>query len=203
MINEYRMLRQCILGRWEREAGPTIAVSESPARFSRRPGNRRIGHELCTRARADAEGSRPNLRSGVRDREGRRILHQILLATLETTEAVDTAAVLLREGDVLRMRAAVGLEEEVDGEFTLKVGEGVAGRIVATGQPMFLRHAAADPLVENPTIRKNGVRALYGIPLTHADVVLGVSYIGSRTAFEFSEEDKLLFRTMASRATSE
>ena len=46
------------------------------------------------------------------------------------------------------------------------------------------------------------MRALYGVPLSHGGSVIGVAYMGSRTAFEFSDEDRLLFRSMASRATS-
>ena len=38
-------------------------------------------------------------------------LDQLLRVILETTEAVDTALILLREGDLLRARAAVGLDE--------------------------------------------------------------------------------------------
>ena len=129
-------------------------------------------------------------------------LHKILQATLETTEAVDTVAVLLREGDALRLRAAVGLEEEVSRGFTLKMGEGIAGKIAAEGQPIMLRDAAADPRVKSRSIREKGVHALYGVPLNHGGSVIGVAYMGSRTAYEFSEEDKLLFRSMASRATS-
>jgi PAS domain S-box-containing protein len=39
------------------------------------------------------------------------------------------------------------------------------------------------------------------VPLLHGEDVIGVAHMGSRTAFEFSREDKLLFRAMASRAT--
>ncbi|HEX8823072.1 MAG TPA: PAS domain-containing sensor histidine kinase, partial [Archangium sp.] len=38
-------------------------------------------------------------------------------------------------------------------------------------------------------------------PLLHAGEVIGVAHMGSRTAYEFSNEDKLLFRAMVSRAT--
>jgi PAS domain S-box-containing protein len=109
---------------------------------------------------------------------------------------------MLREEDILRMHAAVGVEEEVDSRFALKIGEGVAGKVAAEARPISLHHAAIDPLVKSQAIRDKGVRALYGVPLSHAGSVIGVAYMGSRSAFEFSEEDKLLFRTMASRATA-
>src|SRR5207253_9605745 len=45
-------------------------------------------------------------------------------------------------------------------------------------------------------------RALYGVPLLHHDDLIGVALMGSRTAYQFSDEDLLLFRTMAGRATA-
>jgi PAS domain S-box-containing protein len=203
VIKEYSLLRQCILEEWEERVGPSIivsdlrrldsaldqSISESTVNFARaRERMLKAVNQI-----AEAALGTSNLDA---------FLQRILQATLETTEAVDTVAILLREGDLLRMRAAVGIEEDVSRGFTLKVGEGFAGRIAAEAQPLLLRDAAADPIVSSQSIREKGVRALYGIPLSHADSVIGVAYLGSRTAYEFSEEDKLLFRTMASRATS-
>jgi len=110
--------------------------------------------------------------------------------------------VLLREGDLLRVRAAVGLEEDLRQVVSITMREGVAGLVAAEGQPVFIRHAAIDPRIKSQVIREKGVRALYGVPLMNNGHVIGVAHIGSLTAFEFSEEDKLLFRTMASRATN-
>src|SRR5688572_19549026 len=93
------------------------------------------------------------------------------------------------------MRAAVGLEQSFDPGFTVKIGEGIAGKIAAEAQPILLRHAATDELVKSQILRETGMRALYGVPLLHDDAVIGVTYMGSRTAFEFSDEDKLLFPT--------
>ena len=129
-------------------------------------------------------------------------LPRLLRIMLETTESVDSVSLLLREGDTLRVRASVGLEEEVASGFSLKVGEGFSGRIASEGCPLELRSAATDPLVKSPALRARGIRALYGVPLSQGEEVIGVAHMGSRTAFTFSNEDKLLFRAMASRATA-
>ncbi|WNG44926.1 PAS domain-containing protein [Archangium minus] len=128
-------------------------------------------------------------------------LPKLLRVMLETTEAVDSVSLLLREGDVLRVRSSVGLEEEVASGFSLRVGEGFSGRIAAEQRPIELRSAATEPLVKSELIRARGTRALYGVPLMFGEEVIGVAHMGSRTAFEFSNEDKLLFRAMVSRAT--
>ncbi|MCY1075341.1 ATP-binding protein [Archangium lansingense] len=129
-------------------------------------------------------------------------LERLLRVVLETTEAVDTVTLLLLEGDVLRARASVGLEQEVAAGFGLRVGEGLAGKVAAERRPLEVRSAATDPLVKSQVLRQRGTRALYGVPLIAGEEVIGVAQMGSITAFEFSNEDKLLFRAMVSRASA-
>src|SRR5262249_59010312 len=81
------------------------------------------------------------------------------------------------------------LDNGPEPRFQVKVGEGFAGEIAKAREPKSVRDAG------------NGIRALYGVPLIHRGECVGVAHIGSATAYEFSEEDELLFRTMASRAT--
>ncbi|WP_395808178.1 ATP-binding protein [Archangium minus] len=111
-------------------------------------------------------------------------LERLLRVVLETTEAVDSVTLLLREGDALRVRASVGLE----------MGAGFAEKIAAERRPWEVRSAQL--------FQERGTRALYGVPLIAGDEVLGVALMGSTTAFEFSNEDKLLFRVMVGRATA-
>lgn len=128
------------------------------------------------------------------------LLPRLLSALLESAEAVDSVTILLLEGDHLRVRAAVGLTSERDARFTLKVGEGFSGTIAATREPLGLRDAANDPLVVSRHIREKKLRALYGVPLLAGNELVGVAHIGSLTAYEFSVEDRYLFRTTATRA---
>jgi PAS domain S-box-containing protein len=128
-------------------------------------------------------------------------LPRLLRIILETAGPVDSVTLLLREGDVLRVRASVGLEELVASGFSVRVGEDFSGRIAAERRPREVRSAATDPLVKSQVLREQGIRALYGVPLLQGEEVLGVAHMGSRTAFEFSSEDKLLFRAMVTRAT--
>ena len=203
IVTEFSVLRRAILNRWEGEVGEVINVHEL------RNLDHAFDEAISQSALRYAEAREKLLRAldrvseaalGSADVES--FLQHLLRATLDGTESVDTCAVLLREGDVLRVRAAVGLEEELEQRFTLKIGEGFAGRVAADAAPLFLRHAAQDQLVKSGVVRSKGVRALYGVPLMRDTKVIGVAHIGSLTAFEFSEEDKLLFRTMVSRATS-
>ena len=100
------------------------------------------------------------------------------------------------------MRAAVGLEREVELGFTIAIGEGFAGKIAAERRPMFLKSAATDPLVKSRVLRERGVQALYGVPLIEGDTVIGVAHVGSLTANDFSEDDRRIVGSLASRATA-
>ncbi len=200
---DYASLRRAVLESWERNAAGVLDVAElrtldlafdhlrdpSVARFATSRERLlwavdRVSTAALTSADSDA------------------FLRDLLAATLEGTQAVHTGAVLLREEDRLRLRATVGLEEDVSAEFSVAMGQGFAGRVALEAQPLALRHAAEDPAIESPTIRKLGIRALYGVPMMRGGKVMGVAHFGSLTAFEFSEEDKLLFRAVVSRATS-
>lgn len=128
------------------------------------------------------------------------LLRSLLRALAETIPLVDAAAVLLREGTAVRPHATIGLDREKG--FTLRVGEGFAGTIVATGCPLFVPHASTDPLVESAALRERGLLALYGVPLVHGGQVIGVVLIGSCTSFDISRDDRHLVGIMAERATS-
>jgi signal transduction histidine kinase len=131
------------------------------------------------------------------------LLDGVLHIVLESASTADCGAILLREGDELRLRAVLGLDEESGpGGFTLRMGEGFAGTIATRRAPMFLRWAARDPLVRSESIRQRGVRALYGVPLLDADDLVGVAMIGSLTAFEMPEHDRRLFGALVDRATA-
>jgi PAS domain S-box-containing protein len=137
---------------------------------------------------------------GTEDLDG--FLPKLLRVMLEATTAVDSVTLLLREGDVIRARASVGLEGLVTSGFSVRMGEGFCGRIASEQRPMMLRSAATSPQVKSAVFRTQGTRGLYGVPLLRGDETLGVALMGSRTAFEFSGEDVLLFRSMMGRAAA-
>lgn len=134
-------------------------------------------------------------------------LDQLLLRLLgvlrDSTAALDVAAILLIEDGGLRVRATIGLEDEMRTGFRLEVGEGFAGTIAQKARPLELSDASADPLVRSPSLKRLGVKALFGVPLLDPEGrVIGVAYMGSLTAHEFSEQDRRLFSSMAARATA-
>jgi PAS domain S-box-containing protein len=130
------------------------------------------------------------------------LLERLLAILLEAAPSVDTAAILLREGDVLRVRASVGLEGELGKGFTLRVGDGFAGLVAQERRPLHLSDVCIHPrVVESPIVRDRGVRALYGVPLVNGDEVIGVAHMGSLSVHAFRTQEEQLFSAVASRAT--
>jgi signal transduction histidine kinase len=203
IVTEYGFLRRTILDLWKAEIGPTIDLDElqkldSAFDESLRQATLRYAESREKLLKAVDRISQAALGPGDLDR----FLKSLLRATLDSTESVDTAAILLVDGDLLRVRAAVGLEEGFDETFSIPKAEGIAGAVASTRLPVIIRDASTDPRVISRAIKKRGVRALYGVPLLYDDQLIGVAHIGSLSAPEFSEEDKLLFRSMANRAAS-
>lgn len=124
------------------------------------------------------------------------LLPKMLHILGETTEAVDSAALFLRDGDALRLRAAIGsLEEEVAKGLRLALDAGFVGHVATHGP---LEWHAWEPRRDGVILRGQA-KVAYGIPLLQMNTVVGIGVIESDTAGEFSREDKLYFRTMIDR----
>ncbi|MBA3538885.1 MAG: GAF domain-containing protein, partial [Deltaproteobacteria bacterium] len=128
------------------------------------------------------------------------LLQRLLHILVGTSPSIHLAAIHVREGEYLHVRASVGLGDGT-ARSALRIGEGFAGTIAALRKPLELRAGATDPLVKRQVLRDSGVRALYGIPLIQDGEVIAVAHMGSLTQGEFSVDDKRMFRAMAARAT--
>jgi signal transduction histidine kinase len=129
------------------------------------------------------------------------LLRELLDIFLGAVDAADSAAVLLRRGDELKMQAAVGFGGAgIDEHVPMRVGDGFCGAIAAERQPLELDDAVGSPRVRSSWFRARGTRGLYGVPLLHEGEVIGVALVGSTRASRFSDADKRLFGAMAERA---
>ncbi len=129
-------------------------------------------------------------------------LATLLHVFVESVGSVDSAGILLREGDRLVARATLGLEEPVAAAFSAKVGDELsfAGRIAAKAEPTLIPDASESPLV--PWARSSRLRGLLGVPLVSDGEVIGVAHIGSMRANDFSPSERRLFGAVAERAAS-
>ncbi len=172
--------------------------------FAQREQVRREQVALRTRERDDAvrrlvafeQIARATLDSS--DLKG--LLDELLRIFMTAADDADSAMILLRDGDLLKVSAATGGGKEVDERFSLALGEGFAGKIASERAPFELADAAGSSLVKSAWLRGRGTKALYGVPLLHDGEVVGVAHVGSTRVPLFSEADKRLFFSIADRA---
>ena len=122
-----------------------------------------------------------------------------ILERLREVLRADTATVLLIDvqSGYLVVRASVGLEIEVANRVSMRVGEGLAGRIASTREPMIVADVGAARTV-SPYLAGE-IRSLLGAPLLLDDELLGVVHVGTRQARAFAEDDVRLLVLAASR----
>lgn len=130
------------------------------------------------------------------------LLQRMLEVLAETVPSIDTASIFLRDDDRLRIRAAIGVEEDLEIALSIPMGEGFTGMIAAEGKPRALERAAERPFLMSPAIRKKGVRALFGVPLVDDGEVVGVAHVGSLSAERFSQQDENLVAVMGHRVAA-
>ncbi|MGC4116804.1 MAG: GAF domain-containing sensor histidine kinase [Myxococcales bacterium] len=137
----------------------------------------------------------------VGEEDGRRaVLQRLVEVIVDEVPDADTVGLLIREGNNLHLQAAVGLERDRTRQaFSVKVGEGFAGRVAATAQPLMLRAPQIASMVTSEALRSLGLRVLFGVPTPHLGEVLGVLHIGSRTVDEFNPLALQVFTAVSDR----
>jgi K+-sensing histidine kinase KdpD len=120
-----------------------------------------------------------------------RTLNAVLDKVLQVT-GVDAGWVHLldEDGDVLSLVAQRGFIQEVDKETqTVKLGEGVIGRVAQLGQPIAMDRALDDSQFSTEIGQRAGLRAFAGVPIKSKDKVLGVLSVFSRVPRELSHQE--------------
>ncbi|HEV8194414.1 MAG TPA: GAF domain-containing protein, partial [Ktedonobacterales bacterium] len=126
------------------------------------------------------------------------LLHEVLARIREALRG-DMASILLRsdDGKYLRVRAAVGLDEEAVSRMHVPMGKGVSGRIAASREPMRV-----DDLTQVEVLSdylREHVCSLIGVPLLVEDRVIGVLHVGSEQSRHFDDEHIRLLQVVAER----
>jgi PAS domain S-box-containing protein len=127
-----------------------------------------------------------------------KLLEELLHRTRDLLQA-DTATILLLEDpETLVVRASSGLESEVEAGVRVRVGEGIAGRIAATREPLVVKDVSRVLIASQ--VLKNNLSCLIGAPLINQNELLGVIHLGAFSTREFTEEDLQLIELAAERA---
>jgi signal transduction histidine kinase len=129
------------------------------------------------------------------------LLSLVLERTMRTVRAgIGSIMLLDHERQVLRVVAARGLPEGVVGSAEVRVGEGIAGKVVQIGEPVLVEDISADPRFHKPNEPKYGSGAFMCLPVRVEDRIIGVVNLAKSAAAApspaFSSTDLLFLNTL-------
>lgn len=113
-----------------------------------------------------------------------------ILEWLRDYMSVDTVTLLLpvKDQQNLAVYVTLGLEEEIIQQIRIPIGEGFAGRIAASREPMIVNNLHEIEIF-SPILRQKGLRSLVGIPLPIKQSKTGVLHVGTFKSYQFTERD--------------
>jgi signal transduction histidine kinase len=111
------------------------------------------------------------------------LLSLVLERTMRTVRAgIGSIMLLDHERHVLSVVAARGLPDDVIGRAEVRVGEGIAGKVVQLGEPVLVEDISADPRFGKPSDPRYGSGAFMCLPVRIEDRVIGVVNLAKSAA---------------------
>ena len=134
-------------------------------------------------------------------RELNELFHLILNKSTEIVKAEQASLMILDEASrELTIKACKGMPENVIRNLHIKVGEGIAGRVVEKGEPLLVEDIEKDLRVKRKKKMKYKTKSFISIPLIMNDRPIGVLNISDKITGEiFNEDDLKIVRIFASQ----
>jgi GAF domain-containing protein len=126
--------------------------------------------------------------------------YRLLLTAMQPVFGADEVSILVADpaAQALVARTSLGLGEDTTVPVRIPVGEGMAGRVLGTKQPLVVDDLSTITLV-SPTLQDRGLRSVVAVPILADDRILGVMHAGSRELAHFSADDAELLGILAER----
>jgi len=103
------------------------------------------------------------------------LLGQALQTTMRAVRAtLGSIMILDRERQTLRTAASRGFAPALVEDVEIKVGEGVAGKVVLSGEPLVMDDIETDPRCGEPDVPRIGSAAFLCLPIRAGDRIIGV-----------------------------
>jgi GAF domain-containing protein/signal transduction histidine kinase len=127
------------------------------------------------------------------------VLREALDKVMEVMRVEAGMVLLVNEQDELVPAIYRGLPREiVEISPPMKVGEGLSGKVVKSGEPMVVDDVSADPKARTE-VRGEGLKAWASVPLIAKDKVLGTLDISTRKERPFTSKDVQLLSSIGSQ----
>ncbi|UCC68762.1 MAG: GAF domain-containing protein [Armatimonadota bacterium] len=131
-----------------------------------------------------------------------RLLDLIVTTAIEVTNADRGSVMLLDpEEDVLTIKAAKGIDQNLMASTRLKLGEGIAGRVAVTGEPLLLSRSNYQSHLNSDRHRDEDISSAISVPLRIEERIVGTLNVNeSSRATEFRNEDLRALTLFADQA---
>jgi len=104
----------------------------------------------------------------------------------------------VRAGEILELRATVGLNKQAIGRTRLRVGEGIVGLVAATGQALNLADAQNHPaFAYRPELGEESYASMIAVPVRRGGRTLGVLTVQNRAPRHYSDDEAEVLETVA------
>jgi phosphotransferase system enzyme I (PtsP) len=104
----------------------------------------------------------------------------------------------LRAGEILELRATIGLHSTAIGRTRLRVGEGIVGLVAATGQTLNLADAQNHPaFAYRPETGEEPFASMLAVPVRRAGRTLGVLDVQNRASRHYTDDETEVLETVA------
>ncbi len=121
-----------------------------------------------------------------------------LLYRVRSLLLADLAMVLLVEGEALVVRAATGLQGEVEGGERFPLDKRFADYLASARHPDCTRNFDYSEILK-PLLQEKDVRSQFGVPLVVQGKITGFLHVGSFSPRPFTPDDEGLLQVVADR----
>lgn len=105
------------------------------------------------------------------------------------------------DGELL-VKAVTGINEKVVQKLRVRPGDGVAGRVFSTGEPILVKNIENDPRFGRKNRPRHSTKSFVSLPITMDRRVIGVLNLSDKlTGDIFAEEDLRILEGIAVQAT--
>jgi len=139
---------------------------------------------------------------GIEDKSGiYEMLTMIVRMVAELLSAKIISLMLLDPSrEELFIKVSYGLDPWIVDQTRVRVGEGIAGKVAETGEPLLIDDIEENGVYSTPNNPQYETMSLLSVPLLLGDVVVGVINVNNKTSgVPFTEDDMNLLQSFARR----
>jgi PAS domain S-box-containing protein len=126
-------------------------------------------------------------------------LLDVLLQRIVQVMRADAAVILLKKDHQLYVRSSIGIDAASRLSYVIPIGEGFAGTIAATRQPLYIEDAQTDSRLI--ALKPGNIRSLLGVPLQRQGELVGVVHVDWKSIHPQSDRELHLLEITAERCT--